>query len=183
MIELLMITGVLMILSLLFPRMYGQRVTRGIIAGFIGGLFLLVLLVNDIFFSNNQADIESSSLVAIADTVPELPVDVETPLVVIAVDTVPDMILDRETKQVAVAIIGKLSALGVILKIDPTKRIIYIDPTQWISVTSKDRKSFCVMSAIYFTIITNDEELKALIKNAYSNRVCAKLISGVIFYY
>jgi len=184
----LLIIGGLMILGLLFPRMYGQKTTRSVTVRVAGGMILcgwiiLILLMNRIFFNDNQVDMESSSLVVAVDTVPELPMEVETPLVVVAVDTVPGLILDTKIKQVAVTIIGKLSALGVVLKINPTERIIYVDPTQWISITSEDRKAFCVMSAIYFTVVTDDEKLRVTIKNDYSGKVYAKLVSGVIFYY
>jgi len=144
---------------------------------------MLVNVMFSIFFSDdnysNQTDISPD---AIPDLVLGEP-DVEKQSVVVVVDTIPDFLLDAEIKREAVETVEGMAGLDIIIRINQDNNTIYVDPTLWVSLTPENKKTLCVMSAIYFMILTDDKELRATIKNVYSGKVYIEFKSGIVYYY
>ncbi len=183
MIEILMGIGILMVLGLLFPRIYGKRATRSMVVKVSGMMYVLLLIINGLFFSgsghSNRTDVSP-------DTIPDLGLDVpdmEKSSVAVVIDTIPDFLLDAETKRIAVKMVEGMAGLDLIIRINQDKNIIYVDPTLWVSLTPENKKILCLMSAIYFMILTDDKELRATIKNVHSGKVYVEFKSGTVYYY
>jgi len=176
----LMLIGVLMILGIIYPRMYGQRATRSRVVKVSGGMFILIMLVYSVFFNGDQKNIVIDT---ISDSVSDTS-DIENPSLVTIVDTVPEFILDNKLKQDAVKAMDRMYGLGLLVKADPGKNTLYVDPTKWISLNPEFRKVICLMGAIYFTVVNDDDKkVRAVVRNVHSKKVYIEFKSGVIYHY